>query len=153
MFRPSKATDTATDASSDDAESCMAALFLTDPSDDRQRIIDAKGSRANGTCEWIQGNTLYRDWFHSDSRLLWLSGGPGKGKTMISIFLTEEIEKFTKNSPDVKLLIYFCDNRDNKRNTATSIIRGLIFLAFADGKPFIYSHSSFIQNPESNAFQ
>jgi hypothetical protein len=56
-----------------------------------------------------------------------LSGGPGKGKTMLSIFLAEELERTAKDSQDVSFLQYFCDNKDEKRNTAVAIIRGMIF--------------------------
>lgn len=95
--------------------------------DDREKLIYAKGSRVDGTCEWIKSNALYETWLRSRSQLLWLSGGPGKGKTMLSIFLAEEFERIVKNSNDVLFLQYFCDNKDEKRNTAVAILRGLIF--------------------------
>ena len=46
---------------------------------------------------------------------------------MLSIFLAEELEQTAKHSQDILFLQYFCDNKDEKRNTATTIIRGLIF--------------------------
>lgn len=55
----------------------MAALFLTDPTDDREKLKDLKGSIVDGTCRWIESNGLYNSWLRSDSQLLWLSGGPG----------------------------------------------------------------------------
>ncbi|MCJ1267775.1 hypothetical protein MMC22_007661, partial [Lobaria immixta] len=111
----------------DESEVCLRALFLTDPRNDREQLIQAKGSRVVGTCEWIKSNKLYYSWLHSRSQLLWLSGGPGKGKTMLSIFLAEELEQTAKHPQDILFLQYFCDNKDEKRNTATTIIRGLIF--------------------------
>ena len=111
----------------DEAETCLTALFLTDPRDDREQLIQAKGSRVDGTCEWIKSNRLYTSWLDSQSQLLWLSGGPGKGKTMLSIFLAEELERIAKHSPNVSLLQYFCDNKDEKRKTAVTVVRGLIF--------------------------
>ena len=104
----------------------MTALFLTDPKDDREQLIQAKGSRVDSTCEWIKSNAVYESWLHSRSQLLWLSGGPGKGKTMLSIFLAEELEQVAKHSEDVLFLQYFCDNKDEKRNTAVAVLRGLI---------------------------
>ena len=111
----------------DEPTACLSALFLTDPRNDREQLIQAKGSRVVGTCEWIKSNNLYDSWFHSRSQLLWLSGGPGKGKTMLSIFLAEELERTAKDSQDKLFLQYFCDNKDEKRKTATTIVRGLIF--------------------------
>ncbi|KAI1124457.1 hypothetical protein F5Y10DRAFT_269051 [Nemania abortiva] len=31
---------------------CLNALFLTDPSVDRESLISTKGKRTDGTCEW-----------------------------------------------------------------------------------------------------
>ncbi|KAI9679647.1 MAG: hypothetical protein M1829_001609 [Trizodia sp. TS-e1964] len=111
----------------DDEDSCLCALFLTDPSIDRDKLVNAKGSRVNGTCEWIKTNVLYDLWLRSHSQLLWLSGGPGMGKSMIAIFLAEELEMMAKDSQYTCFLQYFCDNKDEKRNTAVSVLRGLIF--------------------------
>lgn len=108
-------------------DKCLAALFLTDPRDDREQLVNTKGSRVKGTCEWIKSNGLYDSWLHFYSQLLWLSGGPGKGKTMLSVFLAKELEQTANNSQNTLFLQYFCDNKDEKRNTAITIIKGLIF--------------------------
>ncbi|KAL8793856.1 MAG: hypothetical protein Q9195_003582 [Heterodermia aff. obscurata] len=110
-----------------DYQSCLSAVFLTDPNDDREWLKQKKGSRVDGTCMWINGHEAYKSWLSTDSELLWLSGGPGKGKTMISIYLVEELEQRVKRSENTILLQYFCDNKDERRNTATAILRGLIF--------------------------
>jgi hypothetical protein len=89
--------------------------------------MQTKGPIVDGTCKWIKTNALYDLWLRSHSQLLWLSGGPGKGKTMLSIFLAEELERTAKLSQNTLFLQYFCDNKDEKRNTALTIIRGLIF--------------------------
>lgn len=45
---------------------------------------------------------------------------------MLSIFLAEELERTAKDS-QVSFLQYFYNNKDEKRNTAVAIIRGMIF--------------------------
>src|ERR1700721_1581 len=90
----------------DEAQACLSALFLTDPRDDREKLVHTKGSRVDGTCKWIKTNALFDSWFRSHSQLLWLSGGPGKGKTMLSIFLAEELERIAKHSRDTLFLQY-----------------------------------------------
>jgi len=110
------------EGSKEEVNTCLGALFLTNPSDDREKLVQAKGLRVDGTCEWIKTNEFYNAWLQ-----LWLSGGPGKGKTMLSIFLAQELEQIAKRSNNVLSLQYFCDNKDEKRNTAVAIVRGLIF--------------------------
>jgi NACHT domain len=101
--------------------------FLTDPRDDREKLTHLKGSRVDGTCKWIKTNELYNSWLHFPSQLLWLSGGLGKGKTMLSIFLAEELQQYVKESQGALFVQYSCDDRDKKRNTAVAILRGLIW--------------------------
>ena len=122
----------------DEAQACLRALFLTDQSDDRAKLINDKGSRVDGTCQWIKSHDLYKSWLCSNSQLLWLSGGPGKGKTMLSIFLAEELEE--NAIPQNKLFLqYFCDNKDEKRNTAVAVLRGLIF-QLLQLRPKLFDH-------------
>ena len=46
---------------------------------------------------------------------------------MLSIFLTEELERKAKESRNTTVHYFFCDNKDETRHTADSIIRGLLF--------------------------
>ena len=45
---------------------------------------------------------------------------------MLSIFLATELEKMARPSQNKLFLQYFGDNKDEKRNTAVAILRGLI---------------------------
>jgi hypothetical protein len=115
------------------AVACCTTLFLTNSHVDRESLISAKGTRVKGTCEWITHDASYRAWLSSNSdgsnndntRLLWISGRPGKGKTMLSVFLTEELEKYTAGWEDAQLAFFFCSAWDKKRNTAVAVLRGL----------------------------
>ncbi|EUC41370.1 hypothetical protein COCMIDRAFT_29839 [Bipolaris oryzae ATCC 44560] len=40
--------------------------------------------------------------------LLWIKGGPGKGKTMLSIFLAEDLELLLSNEQIKQVAYYFC---------------------------------------------
>ncbi|KAH0562829.1 hypothetical protein GP486_002544 [Trichoglossum hirsutum] len=106
---------------------CLHALFVTDPTDDRAKYISFRGRPVARTCTWLTENQTYKTWVdpQTQSALIWISGGPGTGKTMLSIFLTEELEKM--RSAKAILLYYFCENRDAKRNSAVNVLRGLIF--------------------------
>ncbi|KAI0410672.1 ankyrin repeat-containing domain protein [Xylaria grammica] len=110
-----------------EVNACRDALFLTDPYVDRDGLMRTKGKRTAGTCEWIRDNDLYRSWLNDDAHLLWISGGPGKGKTVLSIFLTEELERRCRFSENENLLFYFCSYQDEKRNNAVAVLRGLMY--------------------------
>ncbi|PQE04769.1 hypothetical protein CJF30_00004577 [Rutstroemia sp. NJR-2017a BBW] len=126
-------------ADKSEADACLSALFLTDPLDDRAKLVQAKGLRVDGTCEWIRTNELYVSWLRSNSQLLWSSGGPGKGKTMLSIFLAEQLEQTTRDLSDTLFLQYFCDNKDEKRNTGVTVIRGLLY-QLLQLRPKLFDH-------------
>ncbi|KAI8717322.1 NACHT domain-containing protein [Fusarium sp. LHS14.1] len=107
-------------------ECCLRALFVTDPTSDRNAIITAKGKRTAGTCEWIISTNGYKTWESTpESSLLWISGPPGKGKTFISIFLTQHLEAKAVSSGGT-VIYFFCDNKVSTRNTAVNILRGLM---------------------------
>ncbi|KAJ5710457.1 natch and ankyrin domain protein [Penicillium malachiteum] len=104
----------------------LDALLLTRPEVDRKSLIALKGLRANGTCEWLIQHPRYQEWLSSaDLPILWISGGPGKGKTMLAIYITEMLQPAVDAAGNV-LLYYFCSNRDKNRNTALTIMRGII---------------------------
>lgn len=46
---------------------------------------------------------------------------------MLSIFLTEELERYTRDMKDSELLFYFCSHQDEKRNNAVAVLRGLAY--------------------------
>ncbi|ETS76982.1 hypothetical protein PFICI_10856 [Pestalotiopsis fici W106-1] len=104
----------------------LDALLLTRPEVDRKSLIALKGHRVDGTCEWLIQHPSYRKWLE-DPKLpvLWVSGGPGKGKTMLAIYITEALQPVIDTANDV-LLYYFCSNRDKNRNSAVTIMRGII---------------------------
>jgi hypothetical protein len=120
-------------------DTCLADLFLTDPVDDRAKLVTEKGERVPGTCEWILTHKTYISWQSAPSQLLWLSAGPGRGKTMISVYLTQKLEEFVQLQQDSLLVYFFCDNRDNKRNSAVAVLRGLI-LQLLRLRPMLFDH-------------
>ncbi|KAI6754076.1 hypothetical protein HG530_013252, partial [Fusarium avenaceum] len=106
-----------------DEDRCIQSLFVTDPLSDREGLVTIKGHRTPGTFEWIPNTSQYRDWEANQNGLLWISGPPGKGKTMISIFLSKRLET---NNQDGTVIWFFCDNKTASRNSAVNVVRGLM---------------------------
>jgi hypothetical protein len=75
--------------------------------------------------EWILQDPQYIRWKDGDDVcLLWIKGGAGKGKTMISIGLIERLSLPQDTSTVVTY--FFCQNADYELNTLAAIIKGLI---------------------------
>jgi ankyrin repeat protein len=112
-------------------------------------VISAKGTRVAGTCEWITHNESYRAWLGGGgSRLLWISGGPGKGKTMMSVFLTEELEKRASSTDNAQSIFCFCSYQDDKCNTGIAVLRGLVH-QIVTKRPGLVKHAlPFFETPE-----
>lgn len=109
---------------------CLQDLFITDPAIDRAKLITSKGEIVSGTCDWITQKEEFVNWITSDGGLLWISGGPGLGKTMLSIYLTEYLSSYFRPLEDGNShysTYFFCDAKDNKRNSSVAIVRGLLF--------------------------
>lgn len=106
---------------------CRNALLTTRPEDDREALISAKGKKVDGTCEWIWANAEFQSLLRGETRLLWICGGPGKGKTMISIYLTQELEKVKQ------MIFYFCRADEDRRRTSVRVMRLRTTFCLVDG--------------------
>ncbi|PVH69552.1 beta transducin-like protein HET-D2Y [Cadophora sp. DSE1049] len=122
----------------DKLEKCIQDLRLTDPRDDKKRIEDTKGGLLEDSYRWILQNSDFQQWRNDqDSRLLWIKGDPGKGKTMLLCGIINELKKSTAKT---ELLSYFfCQATDSRISNATAVLRGLVFL-LVDQQPSLISH-------------
>ncbi len=131
----------------------IQALFVTDPADDMQMIANKKDKLLDTTDNWILNNSTYLKWLKEEcSRVLWLHGDPGKGKTMLAISL---IEGFSKNiqlaeaASSEALIYFFCDNQDDRRKTASLILRGLIYQILCQRPDLtVYLHNEYERQGE-----
>ena len=79
-----------------------------------------------GTCEWILSNAQYVDWLGKKTCLLWISGYPGSGKTILSAYLLEYLAAGEIPSMRTTLCYFFCDEKINTQRDGTAILRSLI---------------------------
>lgn len=116
------------------------ALCCSDPRHERQQLKLAKGGPTEGTCEWVASTKQYKDWFcNQSSSLLWVIGGPGKGKTIISIFLAEKLLEIAQNTPGTIILQNFC-GIDRPWNDAISVVRGYLYQLLDENEGLFLSH-------------
>lgn len=89
-------------------------------------LKESKDKLRRESFEWILRDPKYESWRDGDEVcLLWIKGGAGKGKTMISIGLIEELLQFCKNTSSV-MTYFFCQNANSELNTLEGLLKGLI---------------------------
>jgi hypothetical protein len=106
---------------------CLHDLRPTDPRKDKERIEEAKGGLLEGSYRWVLDNANFRQWLKDpQSRLLWIKGDPGKGKTMLLCGIINELPKMIAST--VSMSYFFCQATDSRINSATGVLRGLLYL-------------------------
>ncbi|KAF1940080.1 hypothetical protein EJ02DRAFT_407262 [Clathrospora elynae] len=119
-------------------EECLRHLYATDPRKDKKRIEETKGGLLADSYRWVLDNTTFQQWQQdTHSRLLWVKGDPGKGKTMLLCGLVDELQS---SMPKSALLSYFfCQATDARINSATAVLRGLLHMLVTQ-QPSLASH-------------
>ncbi|RYP63005.1 hypothetical protein DL771_009490 [Monosporascus sp. 5C6A] len=120
----------------------LKELKWTDPTIDKLRIERTKGGLYEAASSWILAHPSYHQWRHDETKLLWIKGGAGKGKTMLLVAITRELRsctKLDKPGADSFLSFFFCQNTDDRLNNAVAILKGLIYLLLVqDGSLISY---------------
>lgn len=117
---------------------CIQDLYLTDPQDDKKRIENTKGGLLKESYRWVLYNASFQQWRNDpQSQLLWVKGDPGKGKTMLLCGIIDELQK-SKAKANM-LSFYFCQATDSRINSATAVLRGLLYLLIKQ-QPSLASH-------------
>jgi hypothetical protein len=107
---------------------CLKDLFVTDPELDKRRIEKTKGGLLEDSYLWILKNEMFQSWRKDQNgQLLWVRGDPGKGKTMLLCGIIKELEKQKEKAGNTSVSYFFCQATDNRINSATSVLRGLLY--------------------------
>jgi hypothetical protein len=122
----------------DEKAQCLSDLRITDPRHDKLRIEATKGGLLEDSYSWIFEHNDYQQWHHNKDRpLLWIKGDPGKGKTMLLCGIINKLRG--QRSPKTLVTYFFCRADDSRINSATAVLRGLVYLAM-DEQPQLISH-------------
>ncbi|KAH3938657.1 hypothetical protein HBH98_243200 [Parastagonospora nodorum] len=118
-------------------EECLRDLRATDPRNDKKRIEQVKGGLLADSYRWVLDNTTFQQWQQDPhSRLLWIKGDPGKGKTMLLCGIINELQKATNNA---MVSHFFCQATDSRINSPTAVLRGLLYMLVVQ-QPLLISH-------------
>ncbi|KAK7714688.1 hypothetical protein SLS63_011662 [Diaporthe eres] len=111
----------------EDAEdqACLKDLLVSDPRHDKTRIEETKGGLLPRSYVWILEDHDFQGWRENGrNKPVWITGAPGKGKTMMLCGIINELSK----QSGTNVSYFFCQGTDKRINTATSVLRGLLFL-------------------------
>ena len=109
---------------------CLRDLRTTNPSHDKDRIQNTNGGLLKDSYCWILEHKEFKAWQKPEgSRLLWVRGDPGKGKTMLLCGIIDELKQIqsTESFADKTIAFFFCQATDERVNNATAVLRGLIY--------------------------
>ncbi|KAK9439939.1 Ankyrin repeat-containing domain protein [Metarhizium brunneum] len=121
-----------------DETKCLQSLYKSDYKSHGKRNPD----RVPGTCEWFLRHPKYRCWRQErQSSLLWVSGDPGCGKSVLVSFLLGELKSDKSQAilPGTVCFFYFKDDND-KQNSATSALCAILHQLFTT-KKFLVKHA------------
>jgi hypothetical protein len=108
---------------------CLQALTTSlgsgkEPSEVRLSFEARKGRKTKNTFRWLIDGDQLREWTVAEPSVLWISGGPGKGKTMLSLHLTKVLETRYASNP---VIWHFCESgRGPNATNSGTILRSLI---------------------------
>ncbi|KAK4166239.1 HET-R [Cladorrhinum sp. PSN259] len=119
----------------------LAYLRSVNPRLEKERIEAAKGGLVHDAYRSTFESLNLDNWRQlQESRMLWIRGDPGKGKTMLLCGIINELEQTIIASGHSHNLVYFfCQATDSQINNATAVLRGLMYL-LVHQQPRLVSH-------------
>ena len=93
-------------------------------------------SRHPGTCTWILDRPEFKAWTNSnmntaDIRMLWLTGIPGAGKTVLSSFVIDRCSEISCQKPLASELYFFFKMTDSDKNSVLAVTRSLVYQLYS----------------------
>ena len=105
-----------------------------------ERIEGTKDHLLPDSYVWIVNYEDFIDWRDGgETQLLWIKGDPGKGKTMLLIGIVKEMQSTCNSTNSTLLSYFFCQATDKSLNSATAVLRGLIYQLLVQ-RPSLMSH-------------
>lgn len=122
-----------------------------DPEDSRTNALGSAGDKPIKSCwDRLLTRPEFEAWRKAeDTSVLWVVGGPGKGKTVMSLGLVDELAHAPQPSTD-KIFVgfFFCRDMESTTNTAISILKGLIYGLGQRDRSLMYHLSDKFKSPD-----
>ncbi|KAL8740703.1 MAG: hypothetical protein Q9190_006623 [Brigantiaea leucoxantha] len=102
----------------DDNEAQLLESLASDYKDDKNSVSE----RVDGTCEWFFQDSRFLKWRDAKtSSLLWVSAGPGCGKSVLSRALIDERKTRTSATTSTVCYFFFKDGQEQRTRGANAL--------------------------------
>jgi len=111
---------------SKDQSDCLKSLNPFDCETYRDNLFL---KRHQNTCTWIFADECFRDYIENDhNRVLWIHGGPGCGKSVLSSVLSKELLCCNENifGGNYSVAYFFYDDKDERLRTESAVLLNLL---------------------------
>ncbi|CAN9356773.1 unnamed protein product [Alternaria alternata] len=80
---------------------------------DHQYLIhdEAQQRFLQGTGKWLTDSITYQGWLRHDSRLAWMRGYVGSGKTTLFSHIISDVTRLAEEDPNTRVLWFYCSHR------------------------------------------
>jgi hypothetical protein len=105
---------------------CLTSLKEFDYEFYRNKLLHKRHER---TCTWIFLHRDYRCWLENDDRrILWIHGGPGFGKSVLSAVLSTEIisDRHTIFDQEFSVAYFFFDDKDDRLKKSEGLLTNVL---------------------------
>lgn len=86
-----------------------------------------QGSHQIGTSEWFEHSDEFQDWFEGKNKMLWLSGPPGSGKTVLMSHAIESVARSMAKYDDKAIYAFvYCDFRNPNSQNMTTVLATIL---------------------------
>ena len=123
----------------EDQEVGLLQILSSDYKCEKRKISE----RSDGTCEWFFHNQAFIDWHDSDmTSLLWVSGGPGCGKSVLSKALIDE-KLVTGNVLSSTVCYFFFNAGQERKALAADALSAILHQLFQNTDLISYGLASY----------
>jgi hypothetical protein len=149
-----KMNELKTDSRSDVEEKQLSKIRLAlSPSVTPEEIYRGiLGKRVPGTGDWLHDERLFKAWLDHENPILWISGGPGAGKSYLSSnviqLLTQLHPQRVQAASRVSVAYYFCKDYDPALRSFDKALRTLAFQICQNDPVYAKYVASIVSFPE-----
>jgi Cdc6-like AAA superfamily ATPase len=108
------------------------------PSDPSTEYNAALKERQAGTGKWFLDCSEYKTWKSEQSSFLWLSGNSGRGKTVLSSTIIQDLQESSKGQA-YTVLYFYLSFANNRKQSLEDILRSLA-VQLSRGQPGTRQH-------------